>query len=155
MQFSQDCLLDWPLFLASLRIRALHLSPEIESRLCRAFEQTKRKFWLTDNTNKVHGKQLKISCQKKKNDKKIPCLVQPAVIVWNFWNSSLLFYTHYTLKWRHQSYYTARNFSLSLPLSIPPPKSSLEIWCYHAGIILKYSATAEVHWNYYLQLIDK
>lgn len=62
IQFSQDCLLDWPLFLVSLRIRALHLSPQTESRLCSAFEQTKRKFWLTDNTNKVHGKQLKISC---------------------------------------------------------------------------------------------
>lgn len=80
IQFSQDCLLDWPLFLVSLRIRALHLSPQTESRLCSAFEQTKRKFWLTDNTNKVHGKQLKISCPPQPLSK-MSCLVQPAVIV--------------------------------------------------------------------------
>lgn len=82
-----------------------------------AFEQTKRKFWLTDNTNKVHGKLLKI-----------PCLIQPVVLSKISWTPHSYF-IHITRVSEGLSLYCkcSHTLSLSLNLCLPPFPPSLPL----------------------------
>lgn len=80
-----------------------------------AFEQTKRKFWLTDNTNKVHGKLLKIQC-----------LIQPVVLSKISWTPHSYF-IHITRVSEGLSLFCkcSHTLSLSLNLCLPPFPPSL------------------------------